>query len=428
MSVQRAAGWPAEDGIVRLPGDPETLRQAAASLAMSAEVLTVHGQDVGARAAELSAHWAGAAAAAFDGGAVAVRRAATQAGAQLRGVSAAVQRHAERLEAAQERLRVASAREEDALAEATGLVATPGDVLAEHLVRQRMQAATDQARAARSAGEAACVECTASAGDLARVLREADPEAALVAGLGDLGGLWSMRGIPGDVATVARQGLATVSLWGSALTMRRISAAAGGAPLLAGGRAERALGQATERAASALARLHGGAVGQGAASVMGAVGRRVGLGATLVEGVSDAVHGEPSQGTARSLTTRALGGLAAAGSGALLAHGAGLAIAGGPVTLAVAGTAVTAYGVWKVGTTIYDHRAAIARAATTAVRSAEAAGLRATREAAIRLARAPESVGRAVGDGVRQTKQAIRGLGERLQGARGLVGAVGAPP
>lgn len=414
------------DAGAALPGDPAALRQAAASLGRSADALTAHGQDVGARVVEVSSGWTGAAAMAFDGGAAAVRRAAEHAGGQLREVSTAVRRHAEQLEAAQARLRVAAAREEDSLADATRWAAARRDGVSDPVAALCLQAATDQARAARVVADQARAECAASARDLARVLRETDPDSAVLAGLGDLGGVWPLRGILVDAATVARHGLATATLWDSALTMRRITAAAGGAPLLAGGRAERALGHASARAAQALTRLHGGSVGPGGAGVAQAVLRRVGLGATLVGGVSDLVHGEPGHGSARSLTTRALGGVAAVGSGALLAQGAGLAVAGGPVTLAVAGTVVTAYGVWKVGTAIYDHRAAIARAATTAVRGIQTVGRRATHEAARRLARAADDAGRAVGDGARRAQEATRGLGERVQGARRLLGPVGA--
>lgn len=413
------------DAAAMLPGDPVALRQAAASLGRSADALSAQGQDVGARAVEVSSGWSGAAAMAFDGGAAAVRRAAEHAGAQLREVSAAVRRHAEQLEVAQGRVRIAAGREEQSLAHATRCAAALRDGVADPAWGLLLQAATDQARAARAVGDQARADCAASAHDLARVLRTADPDSAVLAGLGDLSGAWTLRGILVDAATVARHGLATATLWDSALTMRRITAAAGGEPLLAGGRAERGLSRASARAIQALTRLHGGSVGPGGAGVAQAVLRRVGLGATLVGGVSDLVHGEPGHGSARSLTTRALGGVAAVGSGALLAQGAGLAVAGGPVTLAVAGTVVTAYGVWKVGTAIYDHRAAIVRAATTAARGVRTVGRRATHEAARRLARAPEAVGRAVGDGVRATQEAARGLGERVQGARRLLGPVG---
>lgn len=407
-----------------MPGDPAGLRQASAALARCAERLAAHGEEAGARAAEASSDWSGAASLAFDGAAEAMRRASGHAAAQLRGVSVAVRRHADLLEEAHARVRAAAAREEQHRLEALRWSAASGSGAPEPTAALLAQAAAEEALSARSLGDRARAECAAGGQALARVLRDCDPEAAVACGLGDLGALWPLRGIVADAAKAARQGAATATLWDYALTARRISAAAGGSPLLAGGRAERALGRASARAGEALARLHGGPIGAGGAGAARAVWGRIGLGATLVGGASDLIHGEEGHGGARSLATRAFGGLAAAGSGALLAQGAGFAVAGGPVTLAVAGTAVTAYGVWKVGTAIYDHRAAIARAATTVVRGAGGAA----REAARRLANGPETVGGALGHGARQVHDAARGFGERLQGLRPLVGPSGGPP
>lgn len=64
-----------------------------------------------------------------------------------------------------------------------------------------------------------------------------------------------------------------------------------------------------------------------------------------------------------------------AASGWLGTGAAGVMIAAGPAGLAVAGTAVVAYGAWQLGNLVYDHREAIGEFAT---RTAEWTGDAAT--------------------------------------------------
>ncbi|RZS90807.1 hypothetical protein EV189_0036 [Motilibacter rhizosphaerae] len=76
---------------------------------------------------------------------------------------------------------------------------------------------------------------------------------------------------------------------------------------------------------------------------------------TVLTGAHDAFTGGGYDG-ARGWATRGLGAAGAVGAGALLLDAAPIAVALGPVGLAVAGGAVLAYGAWSAGNYIWDHR------------------------------------------------------------------------
>ncbi|MEP7160282.1 MAG: WXG100 family type VII secretion target [Dermatophilaceae bacterium] len=398
--------------MIALLGDVEEMRRAAGLLQQRGGGLDAHADEVSRAAAQLGAAWSGAASMAFGGAAAGVRRGAVTAAGELRALAEASMRYADRLEDAQTQLGALTRREARALQPSLGPVASPG--LGVDL-DQAVARGRDDVRACLAAAQAVADEHRRATQDLARALGDSDPAAAIPAALADVAGAWELRGIAKDGVQVLSQGLATATLWRSAATLGAIQRVAGSAPLLEGGRMAASAAAAHGRAAAALQQLHGGPFRPGAIGAARTVVGKVGLGATLVGGTSDLVRGDREHLGVRSVATRVMGGVGAAGSGVLLAQGAGLVVAGGPVTLAIAGTAVTAYGVWKVGTSIYDHRQALARAATASVgRGAEAA-----RAAGRRLERAKDDAGRRLGDSVRAAGDAVRGVGERLDEARG---------
>lgn len=77
---------------------------------------------------------------------------------------------------------------------------------------------------------------------------------------------------------------------------------------------------------------------------------------TAFTGALDVITGGGYEGW-RDPVTRVLGGAGTAGAVTLMLAGATM----GPVGLAVAGTAVVAYGLWSLGNSIYDHREQIGR-------------------------------------------------------------------
>jgi hypothetical protein len=132
------------------------------------------------------------------------------------------------------------------------------------------------------------------------------------------------------------------------------------------------------------------------ASFKGVLGK-VALPLTVVTGVIDVFTGGGYHG-GRGVATRVLGGVGALGAGALLASSMGL-IALGPVGLAIAGVAVLAYAAWSLGNVIWDHRQAIAHAATVAwdaTVSAVSAGAHAVDDAAHAVGRAASNVAHTV--------------------------------
>jgi uncharacterized protein YukE len=102
---------------------------------------------------------------------------------------------------------------------------------------------------------------------------------------------------------------------------------------------------------------HGSAPGWLATKLgLGGVMRTAGkafLPITLATGLWDGITGGNQEGW-HKVATHGFGLAGAAGAGVLLASGAGL-IAAAPVTLAVAGGAVVAYGAWSAYTTVRDN-------------------------------------------------------------------------
>ncbi len=405
--------------MIALLGDVGEVRRTAGLLRQRGSGLEAHADEVSRAAAELGSAWSGAASMAFGGAAAGVRRGAVAAAGELRALAEASMRYADHLEDAQAQLGVLARHETRALQPSLGSVAWPdlGDDRGQDVAQGH-----GEGRARLAAVQAVADEHRRATQDLARALRDSDPEAAIPAALADVAGVWELKGIARDGVQVVARGLATAALWRSAATLGAIHRVAGGAPLLAGGRVAASAAAARSRAVVALQQLHGGPFRPGVMGAARTVVGKVGLGATFVGGTSDLMRGDREHVGARSVATRVMGGVGAAGSGVLLAHGVGVAVAGGPVTLAIAGTAVTAYGAWKLGTSIYDHRQALARAATASVgRGAEAA-----RAAGRRLERAKGDAGRRLSDSVRSAGEAFRGVGERLDGARDMFARPGA--
>lgn len=167
------------------------------------------------------------------------------------------------------------------------------------------------------------------------------------------------------------------------------------------------------RIAEAVESLRGGARPWGLGAVppqVATVARRASLALTVTDGAHDVLHGDPQHPGWRDVTTRAMGGLGAVG-------GVGLLATTNPIGLGVAAGAVTAYGVWKVGVAIWDHREAIADGARAAGRFAQRVGSEVMARGSMLVSQSREAVGEAaqrLRDGAEQARQRLADGAEQV--------------
>ncbi len=331
--------------------DPQAVTMAAAALAAVAGQLDDDAQRVTRAACAAMTGWRGSASLAAAAKAAQVQAGMSVAAGRLREVSIAAHRHAAQLSAAQDQV-AAERAAVPAEFRMAALVSPPPDptVLA-----------------------------------LRTALMQADPYA----------------GFPADLLAIrdGYQGLTEVADLGSSakgalLPTVSLLAAAQATRVAAKSADEVATAAAQLRVSAAVSKLGGGplAVRQAFTSPGAAfqlakgVGGKANLAGTVVEGAYDLVAGDPDHPGWRDATTRIMGGAGAAGGGVILSG-----LVANPIGLGVAAGAVTGYGLWKLGTAIYDNWDSI----VGGVQAAGRVGMRVVAHASMAVNRGREAVGQA---------------------------------
>lgn len=328
--------------------DPQAVTMAAGALAAIAGQLDDDAQRVTRAACAVMTGWRGSASLAAAAKAAQVQAGMSVAAVRLREVSSAAHRHAAQVSAAHDQ---AAAERAAVPAEfrMTALVSPPPD---------------PSALALRTA------------------LIRADPYAGFPADLPAIRDGYQGLTEVADLGTSAKGALLpTVSLVGAARA----------AQVAARSSDEVAAAAAQLRVSAAVSKLGGGplALREALASPSAAnqlikgVRGKVTLAGTVVEGMHDVVAGEPDHPGWRDATTRIMGGAGAAGGGVILSG-----LVANPIGLGVAAGAVTGYGLWKLGTAIYDNWDSIVGGAQAAGR----VGLRVVANASMALNRGREAV------------------------------------
>lgn len=339
-------------------GNADAVRASAAKLGGCASLLYDVSGRVEVSASLVGDRWTGEARDLFEAAATEAVRAGRDSARTLQITANAALAYAADLEAAQHRLAVLRRDHASAIA---SLVA-PAAVLPDD--RQDLVRIIAAARHEIDALSAAAMR-------LARRLEASDPATrSLLPFLVDVKeGVSAVVGVGGlarDVARVAAVGEAAASAANASVaasaanaSVATSAAAVSAVSAASGADAGAALASAVDDVnrslvpASWIAKLPGAATS--------GVLRVLGPGVTAVEAGKDLVIGDPDHDGWRDVATRGMGGVGAGGAVVLLSG------MGAPVTVFVAAGAVTAYGAWKVGTAVYDHRRVIARGAALAV-------------------------------------------------------------
>lgn len=428
-----------------LPGNPDEVRAAATGLATRAAAVTDRGSQIAAVVTDTSAGWDGSAQVAFTGMAQGTRAACAALGSQLRTVSTAGHTYANRLETAQGQLRALRTREENltqaettARARLQTLTTAPvigpepvfdagwalyGPAAGPQSDRARSTVAVqtelhrlqDERRSLTLAAEEIIRRHESERAVFVKALASANPGAGVDAFLGvtpqQREAVWKLWE---DGKSVGKQVRATAGLFLAGARQARIHRFG---KVLEGGRSERALVRTAAEAAEHAKKFTGGPLPaladlrKGSAGVVFAAGKtlwaRANLVATVIEGSGDLLHGDPDHPGARDVATRVMGGVGAGGAATLLLAGSTL----GPVGLGVAGAAVSAYGVYKLGCAAYDNREAIKGAASAVwdrtERFRDAVGQDVSKKA--------DEVKRSFAAGVGKARDVVGGVGDTLR-------------
>ncbi|HYO86751.1 MAG TPA: WXG100 family type VII secretion target [Dermatophilaceae bacterium] len=378
--------------------DPEALRAASAGLRAQADGLQEQGRRIATAAAAVAGSWTGTAAVAYTGQATALRNGVRRSADQLRGVAEATDRYAAGVREAQlvHRAQQAQLAQSAGQAYSTPLgLPGPGEVGSRQLQAQ---------------ADAVADTLQAKARSLQEVLATTDPWAGLPSTVAALrNGFLGAREVSGRLSSLGRV-LPMVSYWSALLAASRLTGAGRFIGPLTDGQTA-ALAAAQTRMSRAVAALRGGVKPGGAqplalrevTSVSAGVSllRRAGLVGTVLEGGRDLVVGDLERPGWRDVTARVAGGIGAGGAGWLLVVGSS------GVGTGVAAVAVTGYGLWKLGTAVYDNREAIA------------GGVRAAAQVATLFARQAGEAGALAidrgADAVRRGAARLRDGGERLR-------------
>ncbi|MCB1254372.1 MAG: hypothetical protein KDB39_14265 [Austwickia sp.] len=393
-------------------GSPELIRGGATRLAEVSDQLSRSATTLGLAPGATAGGWAGPAAVAFDGAAEGAATACRSSAERLAEIAEASRRYADRLQATQEELATLARREAELGAQELALRVKAAAVRPAQQVAAlvpgadldlggRAAAAQIEEMGAQRARVSAAAQEAARRHDLDK----AAFEAALTAPPPVTSG-WPIVGIATpDGATlselkkrkkVVAQARATTNAFRARATIERIERL----PELPDRATAKELAAAKKSLDSAAKTFTGekaapltrGGVAQSTALVKGALGR-INLAMTAKEGVLDAWNGDPDHPGFRDVTTRVAGAGGAIGAGMLLVS------ATNPVGM----TLVTAYGAYKAGTWIYDHREDIKRVATQAWQ---------------RVAPAVEAAKEAVTERVEAAKEAVT---ERVETAQEAV-------
>lgn len=365
--------------------DPQALSGASDALRALAAELEDSGREVTASVGSPSASWAGSASLAFGARVADVRRALSGAARELHEVAHATSRFAAEAQEAHCLRRRVEARS-STRSPAMGGPSAAGDgspagggpavidgpsarelwplaALAEsdsrlraHAIElRRVLATSDPCAGLPSAWLEARqrADATADLVSAAPVLAKVGPTVAYWSALpGVVAGSVHGRGPVGLISTV-RDG--TTPLLTPGMSSAPGAADAGRTGLAGARRA---------RMAQALEGLRGGRPLPGLPDVPAPVltaARRLSLVTGTIDAARDAVIGDPAHPGWRDVVTRAAGAAGALGGGALLVG------VSSPIGAGVAAAAVTGYGLWKLGTAIWDHRHTVGRAWSSVV-------------------------------------------------------------
>ena len=337
--------------------DPHALRAAARRLAQTGDDLDRRGAAVATATVASTGAWTGTASLQALARTRELRRSAGEAGDLLERMSHATARYADEVEEARQAVARLESQWQDGADRARRRAAAAAEAAAQD-AREAVARGEERVRRSYDDGAAAWHEESAelerryeqvngtlvdSGWSLERALQERDPIALL----------------PGWVAGGAYTVKSGVRAWGLAVT-RGTALARYSSLVLRTGRwfslahpAVRGALLGSAEAAKLREVLHGVPRSGFAGGARTAMGRAF-LPLTLVSGGLDAYDGG-GYGGVRGAATRAAGLTGALGAGALMASGAGV-FALGPVGLAVAGAAVIGYGLYSVGSFVYDHR------------------------------------------------------------------------
>lgn len=381
-----------------MAADPDVLTGASSALRTLAAELEETGREIAACAASAAvASWTGSASLAFEARTADTRRALNGAARELHEVASATARYAAEAADAEALRRWSETRSPRALS-------APGDLGSAPDGPPRVPEAVLGTDPSGLLGVWPVAEPAASAArlrghalELRRVLAASDPCAGLPSAwlevreaadaTGDLlsaapalakvrptAAYWSALpgAIQGPAVGDAPNALASIARNGAS---PGIASGVGPSPDITGGTGT-GTGVAAarrERMAQALDGLRGGRPLPGIPQLPSAAlaaARRLSLAAGTVDAARDALTGDPTHPGWRDVLTRAAGAAGALGGGALLVG------VSSPIGAGVAATAVTGYGLWKLGTAIWDHRHTVGRAWSTLVETSRGLVLR----------------------------------------------------